>query len=90
MVKALQFLDANQQESAEIAKKQFPTMPLEDLKATLDRSFTDQMWSKDGMVTPAAWDTAKAVVMGAGILKTDVKYDEIIDMSFVKSVLATR
>jgi NitT/TauT family transport system substrate-binding protein len=90
MVKALQFLDANQQESAEIAKKQFPTMPLEDLKATLDRSFADQMWSKDGMVTPAAWDTAKAVVMGAGILKTDVKYDEIIDMSFVKSVLATR
>ena len=90
MVKALQFLYANQQESAEIAKKQFPTMPIEDLKATLDRSFADQMWSKDGMVTPAAWDTAKSVVMGAGILKTDVKYDEIIDMSFVKSVLAAR
>lgn len=90
MVKALQFLDANQQESAEIAKKQFPTMPIEDLKATLDRSFADQMWSKDGMVSPAAWDTAKSVVMGAGILKTDVKYDEIIDMSFVKSVLAAR
>ena len=90
MVKALQFLYANQQESAEIAKKQFPTMPIDDLKATLDRSFADQMWSKDGMVTPAAWDTAKSVVMGAGILKTDVKYDEIIDMSFVKSVLAAR
>ena len=27
-----------------------------------------------------------AVVMEAGILKTDVKYDEIIDMSFVESV----
>jgi hypothetical protein len=26
-------------EAAEIAKKQFPTMALEDLKATLDRSF---------------------------------------------------
>ncbi len=28
---------------------------------------------------------AKAVVMDAGIHKTDVKYDEIIDMSFVES-----
>ena len=47
-------------------------MPLDDLKATLDRSFADEMWSKDGMITPQAWDTGKAVVMEAGILKKDV------------------
>jgi NitT/TauT family transport system substrate-binding protein len=86
MVKGLKFLYANKDESAEIAKKQFPTMPLDDLKATLDRSFADEMWSKDGMISRAAWDTGKSVVMEAGILKTDVKYDEIIDMSFVESV----
>ncbi len=86
MVKALAFLYANKDESAEIAKKQFPTMPLEDLKATLDRSFADEMWSKDGLISRASWDTGKSVVMEAGILKTDVKYDEIIDMSFVESV----
>jgi NitT/TauT family transport system substrate-binding protein len=86
MVKGLKFLYANKDESAEVAKKQFPTMPLDDLKATLDRSFADEMWSKDGMITRAAWDTGKSVVMEAGILKTDVKYDEIIDMSFVESV----
>jgi len=68
-----------------VAKKQFPTMPLDDLSATLDRSFVDEMWSKDGMISPQAWETGKAVVMEAGILKTDVKYDEIIDMSFVES-----
>ncbi len=88
MVSALKFLYANKDESAEIAKKQFPTMPLEDLKATLDRSFADELWSKDGQVSRAAWDTAKAVVMGAGILKNDVKYEEIIDMSFVDSIKA--
>jgi NitT/TauT family transport system substrate-binding protein len=88
MVKGLKFLYANQQESAEIAKKQFPTQPLEDLQATLKRSFGDELWSKDGMVSRAAWDTAKSVVMGAGILKSDVKYEEIIDMSFVESVRA--
>ncbi len=89
MMKALKFVYANHDESAEIAKKQFPTMPLDDLKATLDRSFADELWSKDGTISPASWDTAKAVVMGAGLLKTDVKYDEIIDMSFVESVRAT-
>jgi NitT/TauT family transport system substrate-binding protein len=83
MMKSLKFVHENRDEAAEIAKKQFPTMALEDLKATLDRSFADELWSKDGVVSRPAWDTAKAVVMGAGILKTDVKYDEIIDMSFV-------
>jgi NitT/TauT family transport system substrate-binding protein len=83
MIKSLKFVDANRNESAEIAKKQFPTMALDDLKATLDRSFADQMWSKDGTISQASWDTAKAVVIGAGVLKSDVKYEEIIDMSFV-------
>ena len=61
-------------------------MPLDELTATLDRSFADQMWSKDGLVSHQAWDTAKAVVREAGILKSDVKYEEIIDMSFVESL----
>jgi NitT/TauT family transport system substrate-binding protein len=86
MVKGLKFLYANREEAADIAKKQFPTQPLEDLKATMDRSFADELWSKDGTISRAAWDTAKAVVMGAGVLKTDVKYEEIIDMSFVEGV----
>jgi NitT/TauT family transport system substrate-binding protein len=64
-------------------------MALDDLKATLDRSFADSMWSKDGTISQASWGTAKAVVMGAGILTTDVKYDEIIDMSFVDKLKAS-
>jgi NitT/TauT family transport system substrate-binding protein len=90
MVKALKFLYANPNESAEVAKKQFPTMAIEDLKATLDRSFKDEMWSKDGMISKEAWTTASSVVRGASILKTDVKYEEIIDMSFVESIRASR
>jgi len=89
MVKALKFVYANPAESAEIAKKQFPTMALEDLKATLDRSFRDEMWSKDGMISKQAWATAEAVVREAGMLKTNVKYEDIIDMSFVESVRAS-
>jgi NitT/TauT family transport system substrate-binding protein len=88
MMKSLKFVDENHDEAAELAQQQFPTMALDDLKATLGRSFADDMWSKDGVISHAAWDTAKSVVMGAGILKTDVKYDEIIDMSFVDKLKA--
>jgi NitT/TauT family transport system substrate-binding protein len=41
------------------------------------------------MISRPAWDTASAVVRETGILKTDVKYDEIIDMSFVESIRAS-
>jgi NitT/TauT family transport system substrate-binding protein len=47
------------------------------------------MWSKDGMISKEAWATGSSVVREAGILKTDVKYEEIIDMSFVESVRAS-
>jgi NitT/TauT family transport system substrate-binding protein len=89
MAKGLKFLYANRDESAEIARKQFPTMPLDDLKATLDRSFADELWSRDGMISREAWATASAVVRSVDILKTDVGYDEIIDMSFVESIRPT-
>jgi len=89
MMKSLKFVDQNHDEAAAIAQKQFPTMAPADLKATLDRSFADNLWSKDGTVSRPAWDTAKAVVMGAGLLKVDVKYDEIIDMSYVDSLKAS-
>lgn len=89
VIRGLRETYGNPAEAAEIAHKEFPTMAAEDLKATLDRSFADEMWSKDGMVSRASWDTAKKVVLGAGILKSDVGYDEIIDMQFVKAVLAS-
>jgi NitT/TauT family transport system substrate-binding protein len=86
MIKGLQFTYAKPDGAAAVAKKQFPTMALEDLRATLDRSFHDEMWSHDGFVSPAAWATASAVVRGVGILKADVKYEDIIDMRFVEEV----
>jgi NitT/TauT family transport system substrate-binding protein len=85
MLKSMQFLYANPAESAEIARKQFPTMALDDLKAALDRSYADALWSRDGMISPQAWTTAKEVVRAAGLLTADVKYEDIIDMRFVNN-----
>jgi NitT/TauT family transport system substrate-binding protein len=84
IVKGSKLLYANPGEASEIAKRQFPTMPIDDLRATLERSFKDEMWSRDGIVTRPAWATASAVVRGAGLLKSDIKYDDIIDMNFVE------
>jgi NitT/TauT family transport system substrate-binding protein len=87
IVKGLRFTHDHHAEAAEIAKKEFPTMALGDLTATLDRSFKDKLWSPDGMISRASWDTGSKVVRASGILKTDVGYDEIIDMRFVTKVL---
>jgi len=85
IVKGLKLLYGDPAEASAIAKAQFPTMPIEDLRATLDRSFRDELWSRNGVITRASWDTASAVVREAGILKADIKYEEIIDMSFVEN-----
>ncbi|MDB5599035.1 MAG: nitrate/sulfonate/bicarbonate transporter substrate-binding protein [Xanthobacteraceae bacterium] len=86
MSKALQFTLKNKEEALAVAKKEFPTMNVDDLMATINRSFEDKMWSEDGMVTPQAWDMGKKVVMTANILKEDVAYDAIINMSFMKEM----
>ncbi|AYD04859.1 nitrate/sulfonate/bicarbonate ABC transporter substrate-binding protein (plasmid) [Neorhizobium sp. NCHU2750] len=86
VARGLKFTNDHHDEAAEIAHLEFPTMPLEDVKATLDRSFADNIWSEDGSITPASWTTAKSVVMDAGILKQDVPYSDVIDTSIFESV----
>lgn len=88
MIRGLKVTYAEPEKAVAIAKKEFPTMSAKDLKATLDRSFADNLWSKDGMISPESWTTGGAVVRTANILKKDVAYDEIIDMQFVKTALS--
>lgn len=83
VVKGLKATYANPTMAAEVAKKEFPTMALDDMKATIDRSFADSIWSKDGKIAPAAWTLGSKVVRAANILKTDVGYSEIIDTRYV-------
>jgi NitT/TauT family transport system substrate-binding protein len=85
VIAGLQATYADPAEAASIAKLEFPTMPLEDMKATLDRSFADELWSHDGRVSEQAWTTAQDVVLSAGVLKQPVPYADIIDMSFIRN-----
>ena len=84
LIRGLRLTLEQPDEAAAVARKEFPTMAADDLRATLDRSFADSLWSPDGVVSRPAWTTAEAVVMAAGLLKQPVPYDDIIDMSFVE------
>ncbi len=86
VLRGLKYTYDNREEAAAIAKKEFPTMSPEDLKGTLDRSFADEAWAFDGMVTQQSWDTASRIVLEAGILKQPVPFDDIMDMQFVKAL----
>lgn len=89
VIMGLREVYAHPDEAQKIAEKEFPTMAPDDLKATLDRTFADELWSHDGMVSQQAWVTAEKVVRNANILKADVAYDTIFDMQFVRAVLAS-
>ena len=75
---------ADPAEAVAVARLEFPTMPADDMKATIDRGFNDSLWSRDGVVSEAAWTTAQKVVLAAGVLKQAVPYADIIDMSFIR------
>jgi NitT/TauT family transport system substrate-binding protein len=89
VVRALHFAYENQAGATAIAKQEFPTMASDDLKATIDRTYADEIWSKDGSVTKDSWKTAQSVVLAAGLLAKPVPYDDIIDMQFVDSLAAS-
>jgi NitT/TauT family transport system substrate-binding protein len=87
LLRALKLANADRNEAIAIAKTWFPTMADADLNATIDRTIADHLWSSDGMITPQGWETAKAVVRSAGMLKEDVPFDQVIDMQFAKAGL---
>ena len=89
VMRGLKFTYADPAAATKVAKAEFPTMAEADLGATLDRSFADEIWSKDGMISEKSWTTGESVVLEAGILKKPVSYAEIIDMQFVKALTAS-
>ena len=82
MMRGMKLTYENPKEAVEIARKEFPTMALEDLTATVDRAFADELWSRDGKMAPQAWATGQRVVQKAGLLKIDVPFKDVIDTRF--------
>jgi NitT/TauT family transport system substrate-binding protein len=86
LVRGLAYTDSHRGEMLDFAKSEFPTASADDIKASLDRSFADGLFSTDGFIAKESWTNAEAVARQAGILKQPVSYDEVIDMRFVNEV----
>jgi NitT/TauT family transport system substrate-binding protein len=86
VVRGLVYVNTHRNEVLDLAAAEFPTANKDDQQAMASRAFTDDIFSHDGYIPPQAWKTGEAVVRVPGILKKDVSYDEVVDMSFVNEV----
>ena len=85
VMKGLKYTYDHPKDVVDVVRQTFPTMPADDMQATLDRCFADEMWSRDAQIDELAWENAEKVVLAAGILKEKVSYGTIIDPQFMKA-----
>jgi NitT/TauT family transport system substrate-binding protein len=72
-------------ELADVLVPYFPGMSKEIIKTSLE---TDkETWSRDGIVTKQAHDTAIKVSMDAGMIEQNVAFEDIVDNSFSQRAL---
>jgi NitT/TauT family transport system substrate-binding protein len=64
--------------------KEFPTLPPDGVKATLDRIYADNIWSTDGMVSEKGYQLDMDVVAKTGAFTKPVPYADVVDMQFVR------
>ena len=66
-----------------MTRKEFPTLPADGVKATLDRIYADNIWSIDGMVSEKGYQLDMDVVAKTGAFTKPVPYADVVDMQFV-------
>jgi NitT/TauT family transport system substrate-binding protein len=67
--------------------KEFPTLPADGVKVTLDRIYADHIWSTDGMVSEKGYQLDMDVVAKTGAFTKHVPYADVVDMQFVRKAL---
>ena len=83
LVEALKAVQTNRALVDATIKKDFPTLPDSVSKAALDRCYRDNLFSKDGMITAAAYDRDMKAVYDSGEMTRHVPVGDVTDMSFV-------
>jgi NitT/TauT family transport system substrate-binding protein len=66
-------------------KLEFPTMGDDALKASVERAYADKLWSPDGVITEEAVKIDMEVMLKTGIFTDSYKYDDLVNMTFVKN-----
>jgi NitT/TauT family transport system substrate-binding protein len=84
MVEALKITAGNRSMVETAAHKAFPTLKESGIKGALDRSFSDNLWSKDGVISEKGYVLDMSVVAKSGEFSKTVTYNDVVDMTFVK------
>ncbi|MET0851696.1 MAG: ABC transporter substrate-binding protein [Candidatus Rokuibacteriota bacterium] len=84
MVKALEYTFAHPEEAEAVARAEFPTLPVEDVKAVLKRALDDKLWERNGSMPKEAWARLHEIVRKGGLLERDVAYEEVFEPKFLR------
>ena len=84
MIKALKTVQDNKTLVKKDAKLEFPSLSDQDIQASLNRAYTDKLWSSDGYISQKAVENCKNMLTKTGIFKGTCTYETAVDMSFVK------
>lgn len=82
-LKGLKLVQENKKEAYRILKEEFSTASEASLKASMNRAYKDNLWSKDGFISRASVDKPLDVVKQTGIYTGGYTYSKLVDMSFV-------
>lgn len=85
ILKALKAVQNDRELAEKDLKLEFPTMKSSQVKASLDRAYQDQLWSKDGLISKKAVDIDMDVLLKTGIYTGSYSYATLVDMQFVKA-----
>ena len=88
MLRALEAVQADHDLAARILEKEFPTLTPEGRAAALKRAYEDQLWSVDGVISPAAVDMTMTVLISSGLYESEYTWESLVDMRFVEQAKA--
>ncbi|WP_123043254.1 ABC transporter substrate-binding protein [Cohnella candidum] len=85
IIEGLNKVNGDKEYAKSAVKAEFPTLSDESVQASLDRAYEDNLWSKDGLISESALKLDMDVMLKTGIFTDPYKYDELVDMQFVKN-----
>lgn len=84
MMESLKIATSNKIAVEAAAHKAFPTLGDSAIKGALDRTYADNIWSRDGFISEKGYLLDMSIVAKSGEFSKTVGYNDVVDMSFVK------
>ncbi|WP_141499855.1 ABC transporter substrate-binding protein [Paenibacillus luteus] len=80
---ALDYIHSDAEGTKEVAKKEFPNLDSAIVENAVQRMIDSKVYPQDGTLTPSAFQAAIDMQKFIGNLKVDVKYEDMVDTSFM-------